>query len=132
MKKDKTEGEVTGKEKSLQNLKPFKKGDVRINRKGRPKKYVSLLKSEGYKVSEINDTIQILLQMNEEELEEVLDNDNANILEKTISKALLRSLKSGSLFNLETLFTRVYGSPKQEIKHEVEIQPPLYPDLNNE
>ena len=38
-----------------QNLKPFKKGEV-ANPNGRPKKYVTLLKESGYKLSEINDT----------------------------------------------------------------------------
>jgi len=40
-----------------QNLKPFKKGEV-ANPNGRPRKYVSLLKEQGYKLAEINDTIQ--------------------------------------------------------------------------
>ena len=45
-----------------QNLTPFKKGEV-ANPNGRPKKYVTLLKEQGYKLAEINDTIQAMLSM---------------------------------------------------------------------
>ncbi len=44
------------------NLIPAKKGEIR-NPNGRPKKYVTLLREQGYKLSEINDTIQVMLQM---------------------------------------------------------------------
>ena len=42
------------------NLKPAQKGEVR-NPNGRPRKFVSLLKEQGYKLSEVNDAIQVLL-----------------------------------------------------------------------
>ena len=54
-----------------QNLRPFKKGEV-ANPNGRPKKYVTLLREQGYKLSEINDTIQVMLQMDLDDLKEVL------------------------------------------------------------
>ncbi len=44
------------------NLIPAQKGEVR-NPNGRPKKYVTLLKEQGYKLAEINDTIQAMLSM---------------------------------------------------------------------
>ncbi len=50
-----------------QNLTPFKKGEV-ANPNGRPKKYVTLLKEQGYKLAEINDTIQAMLSMDLDEL----------------------------------------------------------------
>ena len=55
-----------------QNLKPFKKGEV-ANPNGRPRKYVSLLKEQGYKLAEINDTIQAMMSMDLEELKTVWD-----------------------------------------------------------
>lgn len=102
-----------------QNLKPFKKGQV-ANPNGRPRKYVSILKDAGYKVSEINDTIQNMMAMDLQELKEVYENPKATILEKTIANAMKRSLEKGSLYSLETLLTRVYGKPKEtaEIKQE--------------
>lgn len=90
----------------------FKKGQSG-NPKGRPRKYVSLLKDNGYKLSEINDTIQAMMSMELEELKEVWENPQATILEKTIANAMKKSLDKGSLYSLETLLSRVYGSPKQ-------------------
>ena len=97
-----------------QNLKPFKKGEV-ANPNGRPRKYVSLLKEQGYKVSEINDTIQAMMSMDLEELKSVWDNPKATVLEKTIAAAMRKSLEKGSLYSLETLLTRVYGKPKETV-----------------
>lgn len=85
------------------------------NPNGRPRKYVSLLKEQGYKVSEINDTIQAMMSMDLEELKSVWDNPNATILEKTIAAAMRKSLEKGSLYSLETLLTRVYGKPKETV-----------------
>jgi hypothetical protein len=45
-----------------ENLKPFKKGEV-ANPNGRPRKYVSELRAQGYKLSEVNDAIQVLMSM---------------------------------------------------------------------
>lgn len=95
-----------------QNLKPFKKGEV-ANPNGRPKKYVTLLKENGYKLAEINDTIQAMLSMDLEELKEVWNNPHATILEKTIANAMRKSLEKGSLYSIETLLSRVYGKPKE-------------------
>ena len=95
-----------------QNLKPFKKGEV-ANPNGRPNKYVSLLKESGYKLSEINDTIQAMMAMDMDELKSVWDNKHATILEKTTANAMMTSLKKGSLYSLETLLSRAFGNPKQ-------------------
>lgn len=83
------------------------------NPNGRPKKYVSLLKDSGYKLSEINDTIQTMMAMNLDELAEVFKNPKATVLERTIANAMRKSLEKGSLYSLETLLTRVYGKPKE-------------------
>jgi hypothetical protein len=85
----------------------------RINRNGRPKKYVTQLKEIGYKLSEINDTIQSIMAMNLDELKLIWDDPNATILEKTIANAMRKSLEKGSLYSLETLLSRVYGKPKE-------------------
>ena len=112
------------------NLKPWKPGQSG-NPNGRPKKYTTALKEMGYKLSEINDTIQNILGMNVDELKDVWDDANATVLEKTVANALRRGIEKGSLYNLETLLSRVYGQPKQAIEHELTLQQPLFPDLNN-
>jgi hypothetical protein len=84
-----------------------------MNPNGRPRKYVSILKDAGYKLSEINDTIQNLMAMRVEELNDVYKNPDTTILEKTIAGALIKSMKNGSLYSLDTLLTRVYGKPKE-------------------
>jgi hypothetical protein len=97
-----------------QNIEPYKmqKGQT-LNPNGRPRKYVSLLKEQGYKLSEINDTIQTMMAMDMEELKNVFENPKATILEKTIANAMVKSLKKGSLYSIDTLLTRVYGKPKE-------------------
>jgi hypothetical protein len=93
----------------------FHTNPERINREGRPRKYVSLLKEHGYKLSEINDTIQNMMAMDLEELKGVFENPKATILEKTVANAMKRSLEKGSLYSIETLLTRVYGKPREQM-----------------
>jgi hypothetical protein len=92
------------------------KGET-MNPNGRPRKYVSILKDAGYKLSEINDTIQNMMAMRVEELNDVYKNQDTTILEKTIAGAMIKSMKNGSLYSLDTLLTRVYGKPK-ETQHQ--------------
>ena len=92
----------------------FKPGESG-NPNGRPRKYVSLLKEQGYKLSEINDTIQVMMSMDMEELSDVYKNPKATVLEKTIANAMNKSLQKGSLYSLDTLLTRVYGKPKEQM-----------------
>jgi len=96
-----------------QNLIPYKPGQSG-NPKGRPKRAVSYLTGKGYKLTEINDTIQEMVGMNIAELKKVRESDNATILEKTIAEALKKGLEKGNLESIETLLNRVYGKPKQD------------------
>lgn len=88
------------------------KGET-ANPNGRPRKYVSLLRDQGYKLSEVNDTIQTIMSMDLNELKLIWENPKATILEKTVANALMTSLKKGSLYSIDTLLTRVYGKPKE-------------------
>ena len=106
----------------IPNNKPFEKGQSG-NPNGRPRKYVTLLVEQGYKRSEINDTIQNMMAMTVDELKAVWDNPRATILEKTIASAMRKSIEKGTLYSLETLLSRVYGMPKQELAATVESRP---------
>ena len=101
----------------------FKAGESG-NPNGRPRKYVSKLREIGYKLSEINDTIQVMMAMDMEELKSVWDNQKATVLEKTIAAAIRKSIEKGSLYSLETLLTRVYGKPREnaDVKTEMTIR----------
>jgi hypothetical protein len=93
-------------------LNILQKGET-ANPNGRPRKYVSQLREQGYKLAEVNDTIQTIMSMDLDELKQVWDNPKATILEKTVANALMTSLKKGSLYSIDTLLTRVYGKPKE-------------------
>src|SRR5258705_8283619 len=82
---------------------------------GKPRKYVSLLKEQGYKLSEINDCIQAMMAMDMKELTAVEKDASATILEKTVARAMIKSLESGNLNSVKALLDRAYGSPKQII-----------------
>jgi len=110
---------TTDKLPMANKLDNLKKGDGfdshpdRINKNGRPKKFVTLLKENGYKVSEVNDTVQAMLSMTLDELKDVWQDPKATILEKTIANAMRKSLEKGSLYSIETLLSRVFGKPKE-------------------
>jgi hypothetical protein len=101
---------------SKKDLIPFKKGESG-NPNGRPRKWISELKDSGYKSSEVNDCILVMLSMTIEELADVYKNPKATILEKTVANALKRSLEKGSLYSIETLLSRAVGKPKESVDH---------------
>ena len=74
-------------------LKVLQKGET-ANPNGRPRKYVSLLKEQGYKLAEINDSIQALMSMTPKELEAVTKNPDATVLEMTVAKAIIKSMNN--------------------------------------
>jgi hypothetical protein len=101
-----------------QNLKPFKKGDdPRRNLEGAPRKWISQLKDNGYKVSEVNDCILVMLSLTIEELGEVYKNPKATILEKSVANSLKKSIEKGSLYSLDVLLNRAVGKPKESVDH---------------
>ena len=109
----------------------FKPGESG-NPNGRPRKYVSLLKEQGYKLSEINDTLMALLSMDLNELKEVFENPKATVLEKAVAGAIRKSIEKGSLYNIETIITRAMGKPKEQQDHTGEIKVEVtYGDRSN-
>ena len=102
-------------------LKVPEKGETN-NPNGRPKKFTTLKKEEGYKLSEVNDSIQAIMAMDEQEIKKVLKNEGATMLEKTVAKAIIKSYEKGSLYSMDTLLSRVYGKPKETVDATVEAK----------
>jgi hypothetical protein len=102
------------------NLIPFVKGQSG-NPNGRPKKFTTLLRDQGYKQSEINDTIQAMLSFTLDELKSIHETDEATVLEKTIAHALYKSWRKGSLYSIETLLTRTFGKPKEQLDIDANV-----------
>jgi hypothetical protein len=118
-------------ENPIPNNKPFKPGQSG-NPNGRPRKYVSTLKAQGYKLAEINDCIQVMMAMTIEELKDAFENPNATVLEKTIAAAIKRSIEKGSLYSIETLLSRVYGKPKESVDMDLQGEVTITMNLNND
>lgn len=86
------------RKRSTANLKPFVKGDPRINRKGQPKKILKLQKV----------------------LEEVLGITDGSQIDKSdialIIKAIANKAKKGDVFAAREILDRLYGKVKQVIE----------------
>lgn len=107
---------------NIQNQgKRFVKGDKRINKSGRPRKWISEIKDQGYALSEITDAIQVLISLDTEQLHEIRNNPKSTVLEITIAAAIIRSIQAGNLDSIETLMTRVFGKPKEKIEQNINI-----------
>lgn len=96
-------------------LEPRWKPGESGNPKGRPKKPVLQLKVEGYKLHEINDTIQMMVSLTADELKKIWENPNSTILERTIASSLKKGIEKGNLDSVETLLNRVYGKPNEKL-----------------
>jgi pyruvate dehydrogenase complex dehydrogenase (E1) component len=105
------------------------KGET-MNPHGRPRKYVLTLKAEGYKLHEINDCIQTMMAMTIDELKDAFENPNATVLEKTIAAAIKKSIQKGSLYSIETLLSRVYGKPKEQVDMDLSGEVHVTMNLN--
>lgn len=107
---------------NIQNQgKRFVKGDKRINKNGRPRKWISEMKDTGYSLSEITDAIQVMVSLEPSKLEEVRTNPNSTVLEITIASAIIKSIEKGDLTSLETLLSRVFGKPKQQVDVDAKV-----------
>lgn len=106
--------------KNFHMLKPFKPGQSG-NPSGRPKRLASRYQEFGYKKAEVDETISVMLGLTMDDLKKIHDDKHSTILEKIIARALSQAMSKGSLYNLEVLLSRRFGSPK--IDDEVKTPP---------
>jgi len=92
----------------------FKKGfDPKRNNNGAPRKLISSLSELGYNNRQISDTMLNILALTKAEVESVSENENSSMLERLVSKALLKDFSKGSLWNIEIIMNRAIGKPRE-------------------
>ena len=97
----------------------FKKGfDPKRNNNGAPRKLISSLSDLGYNSRQISDTMLNILALTKAEIESISTNENCSMLERLVSKALLKDFSKGSLWNVETIMNRAVGKPKESTSIE--------------
>lgn len=101
--------------------KGFDKRPENRNKNGRPRKWISTIKEQGYTLSEITDAIQVLISLEPNKIKEIKENPTSTALEVSIASAILKSIQKGDLESIETLITRVYGKPKEKIEQDIKI-----------
>lgn len=82
------------------HLKPFVKGDPRINRKGPPKKIVRL-----------QNLLEAVFGIEVESPDEIKKSDVGKIL-----AAMTKAAKKGNVHAANSLLDRMYGRPKQSVE----------------
>lgn len=105
------------KEERVKRLTPhrFRKGQSG-NSSGRPRKFETIMaKQFGLSRSQVNDIIQGLLGMTDAQRRQIIADPQANSVEKLVAKAIDTDLKAGRISTLETILSRTFGTPKQEV-----------------
>jgi len=96
----------------------WQKGQPSPNPNGRPPKFITTLKRQGYHAGDINRVILVILSLEVDKVSEIASNEAYTILERIIAKALINTLSKGNLYALESLLNRSIGLPNSNLKTE--------------
>lgn len=108
-------------------LYAFEKGETG-NPKGRPRKFVIQAQTEGYKLSEVSDTLEKMLAMNLKELKSTFENKDCTMLEKIVAAALRNAAMRGQFWVVEQILERLYGKTSNvNIGHGLPNPKELFP-----
>ena len=101
------------------HLIKWQKGQPSPNPNGRPPKFITTLKKQGFHPGDINRVILTILSLQVEKVSEIASNDEYTILERIIAKALINTLSKGNLYALESLLNRSVGSPVRQKENDI-------------
>lgn len=104
--------------RTTEHLTKWEKGQPSPNPNGRPPKFITTLKRQGYHAGDINRVILVILSLEVEKVSEIASNEAYTILERIIAKALINTLSKGNLYALESLLNRAVGTPVRQIEND--------------
>lgn len=104
-------------------LIPFKKGkEWKGNRFGRPRKLLTQIEAIGYSKGEVQGIINAILALSVDEVKNIAENNKADVLERTIARALIKSFEKGSLYSIDNLLSRSHGKPTEMVDIQAKEQ----------
>lgn len=97
-----------------ENLKMWKKGQSG-NPAGKPRRLLAQVRGLGYTKAEVMNLINTMLAFKVAELRKIAENQDSDMLERTIAKVLVKSFDKGSLYAIDNLLSRAQGKPAEMI-----------------
>lgn len=114
----KTKSQTQKKKSEGGNLTPFTSENQPDNN-GRRKKLTTILKDEGYSISEIRDWFRIIATMTTTEVQAAAKKDEQPVIVRILAKAYLSALKKGDYTRVKEIVEQVIGRPS--MKSEVDL-----------
>lgn len=126
-------GKTAGKKNTPPKGKRFVKGDVRINRKGRPRILLSEFNAELIKAgvepvttSQIDQSYKLFFNLTVQEIKDIANDEKKGILLRTTAKSLLSPAGQKML---EDMMNRSMGMAKQITEGTVKVFEHKLPDM---
>lgn len=92
----------------------IKKGEI-LNPNGRPRLLINRLLGEGFTKQELQEGMAKLMQLTQKDLIAHRDNPDSSTLEICLCNSLISIYQKGDYYQLDSMFTRLFGAPKVSI-----------------